>query len=190
MLSCKTNTAVQKTHSWIGRQKEAIIFCLWHCLVPALPSPWRRALSAPIGMPVWPLHATLASSLSPLSESRAAFIDFTAWLAHCVALVAMEANLQAESSLCVHNTGAVRQIIHAQCTSLYANTRVQPGNSTKNGLWLMRGVQSRCGGFAWKILRLWKLFLGDWQHFWGDTTASFVSHASVADGVQFCWTEG
>lgn len=70
-----------------------------------------------------PLYPDLAPGLYPFSDraSRMAFIHCTAWLAgwlaDCVALVAMEANSQAENSLCVHSTEAVKQNIQAHAAT-------------------------------------------------------------------------
>lgn len=81
-------------------------------------------LFAPVSMPACPPYPDLAWGLRPLLDrtSRAPFIDFTACLAGCVALVAMEANSQAENSLCVRSMEAVEQ---KTCTRTHTHTHMQ-----------------------------------------------------------------
>ena len=88
---------------------------------------------------------------------RAAFIHFTACLAGClagcVAPVAMEANSQAENSLCVHSTEAVKQDVH---THMPARTRACKQTRTCNlatglnvgyGECTQRGLETGCNDF-------------------------------------------
>lgn len=80
-------------------------------------------LFAPVSMPACPPDPDLAWGLRPFlaCTSRAPFIDFTACLARCVALVAMEANSQAQNALSVHSTEAGK---HTACSHTYAQAQI------------------------------------------------------------------